>query len=295
MAIQSQNAHAYGDVTQRIFTAPLGVAAPTSPLPANLPAGWYDLGWLDDATGLTEQSALTTIKKYGWQGSGVVRTVKSQASKEFVFQCLEENAITLGLLRPASTPTTTGATAEVQTGTITGTPTGGTFTLIHPAFGSITFAYNVPTATMATTLSAAVGGTVTVTGTAGTSYVITFPTSLGNTATIQVTYAFTGGASPAMTVATTTPGVNGTTTWDVMPYVGVNSRQYAIFLADLGSNPVHTCKYVPIGDATGTGNPVYKGSDLTVYDFTVECYVDGLGRFYRDITDNASVGSGLFL
>jgi hypothetical protein len=295
MAIQSGNAHAYGDVSQRIFTAPLGVAAPTSPLPANLPAGWYDLGWLDDATGLTEQSGLTTTKKFGWQGSGVVRTVKSQASKEFVFQCLEENAVTLGLLRPASTPSTTGATAEVQAATITGAPTGGTFTLIHPTFGAITFAYNVPTATMATTLTAAVGGTVAVAGTAGTVYNVTFPISLGNTATMQATSLFTGGASPAIAVTTTTPGVNGITTWDVKPYVGVNSRQYAVFLADLGANPVHTCKYVPLGDATGTGSPVYKGSDLTVYDFTVEHYVDSVGRFYQEITDNPAVGSGLFL
>jgi hypothetical protein len=295
MAIQSLNAHDYGDVSQRIFTSLPGVTAPTSPLPANLSAGWYDLGWLDDATGLTEQSAVTTTKKYGWQGSAVVRTVKSQASKEFVFQCLEENAVTLGLLRPASTPTTTGATAEIQSAAITGTPTGGTFTLIHPSFGSITFAYNVPTATMATTLTAAVGGTVAVAGTAGTTYNVTFPASLGNVVTMQATSAFTGGASPAIAVTVTTPGVNGTTTWDVMPYTGVNTRQFAIFLADNGPNPVHRCFYVPLGDATGTGNPVYKGSDLTVYDFTVECYVDSTGRFFREITDNPAVGSGLFL
>jgi hypothetical protein len=292
MAINPNNYHAYGDVTQRVLTWPLGSAAPTSPLVANAPTGGYDVGWLDDDSGLTENSDLTTDNKFGWQGSSLVRVLKSKATKSFTFQCLEENAVVLGLLRPASTPTTTGATAEVQTMTITGAPTGGTFTVAHPAIGSVTFAYNVPTATMATSLSNLVGGTVTVTGTAGTSYVITFPSSLGNTQQAQVAATFTGGTTPAISIATTTPGVNGTTTWDVMPYTGINARQWGIYLVD-GS--VHTCKYIPNGEAVGTGSPVYKGSDGTIYEFTVNCYIDALGRFYRDITDNPAVGSGLFL
>jgi hypothetical protein len=291
MAINLQNVHAYGDITQRVLTAPLGVAAPTSPLPSAIPAGWYDLGWLDDDAGLTENSDLTTTEKYGWQGSSLVRTLKSQAKKSFTFSCLEENAVTMGLLRPASTPTTTGTTAEVQTITITGTPTGGTFTLTHPVLGAVTVAYNIPTATLATTLSAAAGGTFSVSGTAGTSYVITFPSSLGNVALMQVTPAFTGGTTPAAAIAETTPGVTGTTTWDVKPYTGMNLRQFCIYLAD----GVHLGKYIPNGEAIGSGSPVFKGSDLTIYEFTVNCYVDGAGRFYRDITDNPALGSGLFL
>jgi len=290
MAINTSNYHAYGDISQRILTAPLGVAGPTSPLPANLPAGWYDLGWLDDDSGLTENSDLQVDDKYGWQGSSLVRTLKSKAKKTFTFQCLEENAVTLGLLRPASTPTTTGATAEVQTVTISGTGTAGTWTLTHPIFGgAVSLAYNVSTTVLASTLSNLCGGTVTVTGTAGSSYVITFPQSLGNVAQAQVAHNITGATGIA--IATTTPGVNGTTTWDVKPFTGMNLRQFVIFLAD----GVHLGKWITNGEAVGSGSPVYKGAEGTVFEFTVNCYVDSTGRFYQDISDNPAIGSGLFL
>jgi hypothetical protein len=290
MAINDSNYHAYGDISQRVLTAPIGVAAPTSPLPANLPAGWYDLGWLDDDSGLAEASELQTDDKYGWQGSSRVRTLKSKAKKDFTFQCLEENAVVLGLLRPASSPTTTGATAEVQTVTITGTGTAGTWTLTHAIFGGpVSLAYNVSTTVLASTLSNLCGGTVAVSGTAGSSYVITFPQSLGNVALAQVAHNITG--ATAIAIATTTPGVNGITTWDVKPYTGMNLRQFVIFLAD----GVHLGKWIPNGEAIGTGSPVYKGSEGTVYEFTVNCYVDGAGRFYQDISDNPAIGSGLFL
>ena len=291
MAINTQNAHAYGDVTQRILTAPLGVAGPTSPLPANLPAGWYDLGWLDDDSGLAEASDQTTDEKYGWQGSGLVRTTKSKSKKTFTFSCLEENAVVLGLARPASAPVTTGATAKVQTVTITGSPTGGTQTWTHALFGSVAFAYNAATALVATTLSNLVGGTVTVTGTAGSSYIVTFPSSCGNVATMQVAAAFTGGTTPTIAVATTTPGVNGITNWDVMPYTGMNNRQFVIFLAD----GVHLGKWVTNAEAIQTGTATYQGSNLTVYEFTVNCYIDSVGRFYREISDNPAIGAGLYL
>lgn len=292
MAINTSNHHAYGDISQRILTAPLGVAGPTSPLPANLPAGWYDLGWLDDDSGLTENSDLQVDDKYGWQGSSLVRTLKSKAKKTFTFQCLEENAVTLGLLRPASTPTTTGATAEVQTITITGTPAGGTFTITHAIFGgAVTVAYNITTSALAALLSNLCGGTVGVAGTVSTSYVITFPQSLGNVAQASVSHAFTGGSSPNLSIATTTPGVNGTTTWDVKPFTGMNLRQFVIFLAD----GVHLGKWITNGEAVGSGSPVYKGAEGTVFEFTVNCYVDGNGRFYQDISDNPAIGSGLFL
>lgn len=291
MAINSSNVHAYGDITQRVFTAPLSATAPTSPLATAIPSGWYDIGLLDDASGLTEDQTINTTEKFGWQGSSLIRTLKTQAKRSFSFDAIEENAVTLGLLRPASTPVTTGATAEIQTITVTGTPAGGNMILTHALFGTITSLWNVPTATLAASLTAAIGGTVTVTGTPAVSYVITFPSSLGNVSTIQVTNTYTGGSSPNATIAESTPGVNGVTNWDVKPYTGLNVRQWAIYLTD-GS--VSKCLYVPTGEAISSGSPKYLAADLTVYNFAVNCYVDGTGRFYREISNNPAVGSGLF-
>jgi hypothetical protein len=106
---------------------------------------------------------------------------------------------------------------SVQTITITGTPTGGTFTI---ASGGNTYqaAYNVATATLQAAIRAwgGVYSTVTVTGTAGTSYVITFPAITANvfaaSAPISiVNKAFTGGTNPnAAVVASGAGGVDST-------------------------------------------------------------------------------------
>lgn len=291
MTINNSNVRAYGDVLQRVYTAPVGTAAPSAPLPTAIGAGWYDVGWISDA-GITESpNQHQETKKYGWQGAGLVRTLRSQFENPFTFQCLEENAVVLGLMRPGNTVVSTGFTAEVQTVTISGSPTGGTFTLANAAIGSVTPVYNVTTTVLATTLTNAVGGTVTVTGTAGTSYVITFPSSLGNTAQMTATAAFTGGTAPAISVATTTPGVTGTNSYPVGPSTSQNLRQFAVDAID---GTVHKRLYFPNAEAIGQGSVVFKADDLTIYEFTLNPYVDGAGKFYYDINDNPAVGSGLF-
>src|SRR6187431_1788187 len=99
MALNTANNHAYGDVTQAISTAAIGVTAPTAPLPVALAAGWYDLGWIDDG-GVTESRSVNETKKYGWQGGGLIRNLRSQFENPFKFNAIEENAVTFGLLRP---------------------------------------------------------------------------------------------------------------------------------------------------------------------------------------------------
>lgn len=111
-------------------------------------------------------------------------------------------------------PVAVAYTAEVQTMTITGTPTGGTFNLFWKGLGVPLNAYNVPTATLQTAVNTAWasylnGGSVAVTGTAGTNYIFTFPSILGNVTPVTVTAAFTGGSSPAAAVVETTPGAGG--------------------------------------------------------------------------------------
>ena len=212
-----------------IYTSVLGTAMPTS-VPAsgtaNPGTGWYDCGLLSDA-GVSEAHNYNENKIYDLAGS-LVRIVRNQEERPWTFECLQYDAIVAGLKYPGTTVATTGATAEVQTVTISGTPTGGTFTLSMAGFPNpAAFAYNVPTATMQTALQNTWDLNVTVTGTAGTSYVVTFPASEGNVTQMTTTSALTGGSSPTSSVATTTPGVTGVNTRQVGPGLARNLRSSA--------------------------------------------------------------------
>jgi len=104
-----------------------------------------------------------------------------------------------------------GTTDEVQTVTITGGPTGGTFTLTFSGQTTAAIAYNATAATVQTALQALsnIGaGNVTVTGNAGGPYTVDFVGTLANTDVAQMTAtpSFTGGTSPGVTIATTTAG-----------------------------------------------------------------------------------------
>lgn len=290
MATNSANAHAYGDVTQAISTALIGVTAPTLPLPTALPAGWYDLGWLDNDAGLTEAATLQETKKYGWQGGGLVRTLRSQFERPFTFTCLEENAVTLGLLRPGQAITTTAGTAEVQTVTFTGTGTAGTFALTLTGYGTASgLAYNIASASLQTALNAGFNMTgITASGSAGGPYTVTFPAAYGNVPTMTSVNNITG--VTLITHATTTPGVITTYSQSVGTTSSQNIRQWAIDLVD---GNVHHRFYIPRGEVTSGGDVVYKADDLTVYQFTLTPYLTN-GVFYTDLHDNPALASGSF-
>jgi hypothetical protein len=114
-----------------------------------------------------------------------------------------------------------GATAEVQTVTITGTPTGGTFTLTFQGETTAGIAYNATAAAVEAALEALSVvnvGDVTVTGGPGpgTAYTVTFGGQYHgeNVAAMTASAAsLTGGTSPAVAVTTATGGgstaVNG--------------------------------------------------------------------------------------
>jgi len=103
-------------------------------------------------------------------------------------------------------------TSEVQTVTITGVPTGGTFTLTYAGQTTGTIAFNALAATVQTALIALSNvdpGDVTVTGSAGGPYTVTFAAADGNVAQMTASGAgLTGGTAPAVTVTTTTAGTN---------------------------------------------------------------------------------------
>lgn len=112
----------------------------------------------------------------------------------------------------------TNAVDEVQTITITGTPTGGTFKLEWPGVGTTaTIAYNATAANVATAL-VALGGVETgdVVGSGGpfpgTAVVLTWGGGYAGTNVPQLVVresALTGGTDPAVGVVTTTPGAPG--------------------------------------------------------------------------------------
>jgi hypothetical protein len=101
---------------------------------------------------------------------------------------------------------------EIQTVTVTGSPTGGTFTLTYSGQTTAGIAYNATAAAVRTALEALSNiavGDVTVTGSAGGPYTVTF-TAGGDVAQMTASGAsLTGGSSPGVTVATATGGGTG--------------------------------------------------------------------------------------
>lgn len=110
--------------------------------------------------------------------------------------------------------TTAGQTNEVQTVTITGTPTGGTFRLSFKGYTTGTIPYSASAAVVDAALEALTtigSGGVTVSGGPGpgTPYVVTFTNQLGNQTNPLITAnssGLTGGTTPSVGVVRTTAG-----------------------------------------------------------------------------------------
>jgi hypothetical protein len=108
--------------------------------------------------------------------------------------------------------TTVGQANEVQTATINGAPTGGTFTLAFKGYSTTAIPYDAAAAAVqaALELLANIGsGGVAVTGSAGGPYTITFQNQLGYqsvTSLVANSASLTGGTTPSVAIAVTTPG-----------------------------------------------------------------------------------------
>jgi hypothetical protein len=139
-------------------------------------------------------------------------------------------------------------------------------------------------------LSTAFGVTVAVTGTAGTSYVCTFPTISGNVPTMTAASALTGGTTPTASVATTTPGVTGTNTRPVGSGTARNLRAWAVDLVDGG---VHKRIAINNGEAVWTGTVGYTGSGAAIFQFTLNPFKDTSGNYYT-ILDDDTAQAGTF-
>ena len=99
---------------------------------------------------------------------------------------------------------------EAQTVTVTGSPTGGTFTLTWSGQTTAAIAYNATALTVRQRLEALSNieaGGVTVTGAAGGPFTVTFTNGV-NVAEMTATASLTGGSSPDVTIATATAGAS---------------------------------------------------------------------------------------
>jgi hypothetical protein len=176
---------------------------------------------------------------------------------------------------------TSGGTNAVQTVSITGTPTGGTFSLTFGGQTASGIAYNATASAVQTAflaLSSVGAGNATVTGGPGpgTPYVITFTGSLGKKPVGAITAAgsFTGGTSPAIAVAQTTTGVLPTAVPSPMSSPVSTSVALRTMIVDVNP-PDDACGARPVLDPSLpslTGVTATKdGSDATGHtaDFTV--------------------------
>lgn len=105
---------------------------------------------------------------------------------------------------------------EVQTATVTGSPTGGTFTLTYDGETTGSIAYNAAASAVQTALLALSnlnGADVAVTGSAGGPYTVTFGDRKAglDVSALTATASLTGGTSPGVTIATATGGGSGVT------------------------------------------------------------------------------------
>ncbi len=127
-------------------------------------------------------------------------------------------------------PCTTVVANEVQTVTITGAPTGGTFTLTFQGQTTGAIARNATAAAVKAALVALSNvdsSDVIVTGTG--PYSITFDGQYAglNVTQMSATSSFTGGTAPTTTVTTGTQGVGGKTA--VTPSVWVDGTRFAAY------------------------------------------------------------------
>lgn len=114
----------------------------------------------------------------------------------------------------------TGATGEVQSIAITGTPTGGSFNLTFRGETTAAIPYNATAAQVDAALEAlSTIGSVTTSGgpLPGTAVSVTFVNPTGDVQQLTASSSLTGGTTPAVNITTTTPGVNGTATGAASP------------------------------------------------------------------------------
>lgn len=188
---------------------------------------------------------------------------------------------TVGVAAVAETP----AVNEVQTITFGGTPTAGTFRIGFRGAWTDAIPYNVSTATLQATLralSSIAGAYVTVSGTAATSYVVTFISSLAGQPIELLTLDPSGltGVTAAFVSASFVQPTDGSQT--ICTLVG---KEDGLKVTDrIGTSASVQASEVPIGGMIDPDYIVsYTGSDASLKAWVKAALrAVGIGYVFRD-------------
>jgi len=290
--MSKNNSNIFVPSAYSVWTGPFGTALPTT-LTAS-PNGMYEVGILSDQ-GIGESRNLNETKIYDMLGQ-LQRIIRNQEERPFTFQALEDNRVVRELRYPNSVLTTQAGTAEVETATINGTPTGGTFTLTGGIGGSGTtsaIAYNAAGSAVQTALRALPGlSTVTVAGSAGGPYTITFPAAYGDVIQLTTDYSgLTGGTSPNVAILTSTPGVASVNTRVVGSGTGSARRAWVIYVADGSKANMFTFSNA---EATQTGTVATSTSGGKIFEFALQPYPDPVTGAFFTLIDNDGAQSATY-
>jgi hypothetical protein len=275
MAHTAANVHAFGGSNYGVWVAPLGTAVPTNSH-STLNAAFNEFGILS-AAGLGIGRNINESKTYDMAGA-LTLIARSQEERPLTFEALEwGNPVVTDHLFPNSFRSVVAGVDEVVTLTITGTPTGGTFQIVYNGVLSSSIAYNAASSVVQTAvrgLSADLRS-ATVTGSAGSPYTITIPQT--DAATFTTVNAFTGGASPNITVAVPTPGSFPAGTRAVGSATVRRLETFGLQAADGSYQPRIV---VNNGEAVPSGTVTMSSGGVSVIQFTLNPYADSNGNFY---------------
>lgn len=193
---------------------------------------------------------------------------------------------------------------DVQTVTITGSPTGGTFTLAFNTHTTGTIAFNASASTVQTALEGLSGvgaGQVSVSGSNGGPYTVEWIGTLAFASQTAMTAdgsLLTGGTSPSVGVVHTQTGAGYTTqsasTYTVR-YVTGQVLFNAAFVGTTVNTRIHSGKYLPFSTFSNMkeweATPAVDLLDATTFGNGWKVYVPGqaggdvkLTQFYTDLT-----------
>ena len=184
--------------------------------------------------------------------------------------------------------------SEVQTITITGTPTGGTYTMTILGVTLAPVAFNATSVILKAALDLAIpGNSITCAGGPhpGTAITLTYA-GYGDVVQATATHAFTGGTTPAIAVTTTTPGVNGEgffpsphTAWTAggtqAIYIGAFAFRWTgtAWAAEPAAPSILPSQWIA-GAAPGTPAPTLANTQVQTYlPFAVYTFFQNGGRF----------------
>jgi len=106
-----ENVRIYGDDACGVWVAPKGTTGPTDLTEPGV--GFEELGWMSE-DGVDEAVNQDATVYRGWQGARIVREKITTSDTTYRFQCLETNAVTMGLRYRGQVITTTTGVSKIE-------------------------------------------------------------------------------------------------------------------------------------------------------------------------------------